>query len=371
MDMMKILRRSWEIMWNYRILWIFGFILAMTIGGSTFGSTGGTSSYQTNQQEVQNYLPESWNTYNFRSTQDFTTWLKLTGNDLKELVETQIEINTVVWILGIFFFVAVLIKIGMTILRYVSETSVIRMVDKLEESGDKVPFKQGFRLGWSKRSWRLFLLDLLLLFLPGLFVISLFILIGWGMVSTLVAGENIMAAGVFMTAGLTFLLILVTILYFVLINFFRNFIVRTLILEDVGVGESIKLGFSLVRKNWKDAGLMWLIMIGLGLAWFFVSIILLIILIPIILISAILGALAASIPGLVTGLLASIFVPSNTWAIVIGVLFGLPFFLVIAGSPALFVEGLVQIFKSTVWTLVYREITPKGQVNLPVEVPEM
>jgi hypothetical protein len=276
MDMMKVLRRSWEIMWKYRTLWIFGFILAMTVGGSTFGSTGGTTGYQTNQQEVQNFLPEAWENYSynytFRSTQDFTTWLKLTGNDLMELVETQIEISTAGWILGVFFILAILLGIGMTILRYVSETSVIRMVDKLEESGDKVPFKQGFRLGWSKRSWRLFLLDLLLLFLPGLFVTSLFILIGWGMISTIFAGENIMAAGVFMTAGLTFLLIMVTILYFVLINFFRNFIVRTCVLEDIGVGESIKLGFSLVRKNWKDAGLMWLIMIGLGLAWFFVSI---------------------------------------------------------------------------------------------------
>ncbi|MFC2064864.1 hypothetical protein ACFLXB_07195 [Chloroflexota bacterium] len=368
--MMKILRRSWEIVLEYRTLWIFGFILAMTVGGSTFGSSGGSSGYQTNRQEVQNYLPESWNGYTFHSTQDFATWLKLTGNDIKELIGTQPEIKTGVGILVVFVILAILLGIGMTLLRYVSETSVIRMVDKSEASGEKVPFKQGFRLGWSRRSWRLFLLDLLLLFLPGLVAASLFILIGWGTVTTIIAGKDIMAAGLFLTAGLTFFLILVTILYFVLINFIRNFIVRTCVLEDVSVGESIKLGFSLVKKNWKDAGLMWLIMIGLGLAWFFVSIILLIILIPVLLVSVILGALVASIPGLLTGFLASMFVPSSFWAIVIGILFGLPFFLVTAGFPLLFVEGLVQVFKSTVWTLVYREIKPEGQAKLPVEVAE-
>ena len=31
-DIKKILKRSWHILWNYRMLWVFGFILALTVG---------------------------------------------------------------------------------------------------------------------------------------------------------------------------------------------------------------------------------------------------------------------------------------------------------------------------------------------------
>ena len=32
-DFGKILKRAWHILWNYRILWIFGILLAITTGG--------------------------------------------------------------------------------------------------------------------------------------------------------------------------------------------------------------------------------------------------------------------------------------------------------------------------------------------------
>ena len=42
----KILKRSWHILWNYRVLWIFGILLALTTGGSGSGSSnsGGSNS---------------------------------------------------------------------------------------------------------------------------------------------------------------------------------------------------------------------------------------------------------------------------------------------------------------------------------------
>jgi hypothetical protein len=61
LDVTKILKRSWHIVWNYRTLWIFGFILAVTIGGNSFGNGGGNSSSsggsQNNQQ--QNIRPKA------------------------------------------------------------------------------------------------------------------------------------------------------------------------------------------------------------------------------------------------------------------------------------------------------------------------
>ncbi|MFN2216016.1 MAG: hypothetical protein ACK2TS_03660, partial [Anaerolineales bacterium] len=235
--MMKILQRSWDILWKYRVLWIFGFILALTVGGSSLRGPGGTSSYQTNRPEVQNLLKEPWNSYTFRSPQDFFDWLKLTGNQVRGFIASQVNFSTAVTIIIVFVVLLVITSIAMTMLRYVSETSVVRMVDQLEANGEKVSFKEGFRMGWSKRSWRLFLIDLILLALPGLIVSILFILIGWGVFTTILSGRNFMAAGIFMLAGVVFFLALATAIYFVLVNFLRNFIMRFCALEDAGVGE--------------------------------------------------------------------------------------------------------------------------------------
>ncbi len=36
LDIKKILGRSWHILWAYRMLWVFGFILALTTGANNF-----------------------------------------------------------------------------------------------------------------------------------------------------------------------------------------------------------------------------------------------------------------------------------------------------------------------------------------------
>lgn len=56
--------------------------------------------------------------------------------------------------------------------RYVAETALIRMVDDYQASGQKQSIGQGFRLGWSRVAWRLFLIDLLI-FLPVAFGLGL------------------------------------------------------------------------------------------------------------------------------------------------------------------------------------------------------
>ena len=38
LDITKVLNRSWHILWKYRILWVFGFFLAMAAGGGGSGS---------------------------------------------------------------------------------------------------------------------------------------------------------------------------------------------------------------------------------------------------------------------------------------------------------------------------------------------
>jgi hypothetical protein len=57
LDITKVLSRSWNILWKYRILWIFGFFLAMSAGG------GGGSSPQATWSEPANRAP--WNSGGF------------------------------------------------------------------------------------------------------------------------------------------------------------------------------------------------------------------------------------------------------------------------------------------------------------------
>jgi hypothetical protein len=41
---------------------------------------------------------------------------------------------------------------------------------------------------------------------------------------------------------------------------------------------------------------------------------------------------------------------------IMGLLVGLPIFIVVMLSPILFVSGLVEIYKSSIWTLAYRDL---------------
>jgi len=297
------------------------------------------------------------------------------GEVANEAIGSQPEIGKLISFLVVFLITMVFLGIGLKVLGYISETAVIRMVDEFESTTKKASIGEGFRHGWSITSWRLFLIDLLTVSLPTLVFITILGLLVWSGVSF---GINIGTSqgwvfSVVFLVGLVFLTVLLFSIYFIGVGLMRNFFVRACALEQVGVRAAIQKGYALVRSNWKEVGLFWLIMIGLGIAWSILSIILLILLIPFFVVSFILAALVASLPGLLMGGFSSIFLPGY-WPIVVGIVFGLPLFIPLAGSPILFFEGLVQLFKSASWTLVYRElksIKPELAANEEADLVEI
>lgn len=354
MDPIKILRRAWQILWSYRALWVFGLILALAGAGAS-GHGGGSNNgvqYQTDSHQTQNFHPE-----------DMREAFKQAGQEMQKLFDvgiakvgiTKAELNALIWIGVAFILLAIVMNIIIAIARYVSETAVIRMVDEYESTGSKMTVRQGFRIGWSRTSWRLFLINLLVnlpafLFLAVLLVLGIFVFF-----SITRSNQSVAVFSIFSSIGVMLLVLLVVIIAGIVLNLLRHFFWRVCALEDVGVRESLRRGFQMVRENWKNVGIMWLVMIGLGIAWMIVSIIAFFLLLPLVLVTGAVGVLVAAIPTLLVGGLSSFFLHGwLPW--IVGGLFALPLFFIVAFSPWLLLGSWQTVFTSTVWTLVYREL---------------
>jgi hypothetical protein len=109
------------------------------------------------------------------------------------------------------------------------------------------------------------------------------------------------------------------------------------------------------KRNWKSAGLMWLVMIGVGIGVGIAGMIVFFLLIPTYIVLAIPAAIVALIPGLAVFGITSIFA-SGPLAWILGVFAALPFFFLIAFAPLSLVTGWYKIYSSSVWTLTYREM---------------
>ena len=335
MDHMKVLKRAWEITWRYRALWVFGIIVALTTANGA-GSSGGGGD-----RGIQ---------YNFRGEDFSPSWGEF------RLPEIPPEVVSGLIVVGIgLACLIVILAIAAVVARYVAETALIRMVDDYELTGEKRSVRQGFRMGWSRTALRLFLLDLLI-GLPAalafilLFVLALAPLLLWTTKST--------AAGVVGTVaaiGLFFLILFLAIVVGAVLSLLMHFFRRTCALEERGVIESIREGFDIVRRHLKDVVVMWLIMVGLYIGLVIVMIPVVILLLPAILLLIIVGGVLGGLPALLIGGLASLVFEGAVPWILAGVI-GFPIFILVVAVPWLFLGGLVEVFKSSTWTLTYREL---------------
>ena len=367
MDPIKILKRAWHILWNYRALWVFGLILALTAAGSSGGSGNSGTRFRGdgNNQTYQAPLPENWREEIEKAFAEVgKEFSRILEDGLPALGISRGELTALIWIIVAFVLVMLVIGIVMTIARYVSETAVIRMVDEYEASDTKMSIRQGFRIGWSRTSWRLFLINLIV-HIPVFLLLAVMVVAGFMIYRMVVSGsETLAVTGIVSVIGVVFLLIFVVVIVSIVLGLLRHFFWRASALEDLGVLESLRRGFAMVRENWKNVGLMWLIMIGLGILWAIVSIIAVIITIPVVAITAIVAVLVVAVPGLLLVGFFSLFL-SGYLPWVAGGLFVLPLFFTIAFSPWVLLTAWQQIYTSTVWTLTYREIKA-----LPEQLPE-
>jgi len=366
MDPVKILKRAWHILWSYRALWVFGLILALATAGSSGGgsNSGSQVQYNLDQTDMQR-LPEDIRQGMEELTQEMERLFREGPGHVGILQE---QVAALIWIIVAFVTVMFLLGIIVTIARYVAETAVIRMVNEYEDSETKMTVREGFRIGWSRTSWRLFLINLIVN-LPAILLMLVLISTGIGIYFTVKNGNPTFAPfSVIAMIGIMFLLIFVVVIASIFLHLLRQFVWRVSALEDVGVQESFSRGWALVRENWKSVGLMWLVMIGLGIAWVIASIILFFISIPLLLVTGAIAFVISAIPALVLVGLFHLFL-GNVLAWVLGIVMVLPLFFTIAFSPWWLVGSWQSVFTSSVWTLTYREI--KALPNDKVEVAEI
>jgi hypothetical protein len=406
MNYTKALKRAWETTWRYRALWIFGVILALTtISWSTAASydrdddrDGSSLIYVLPNGDsiaipgraddrsddsgdiVFNYKHQADDRsyhkgdiiINYNPPDDYSVGVvsrSKEGHLHLELLAARPEVVSTIITIGIALVcLIVLLIIAAAIARYVAETALIGMVDDYDETGQKHSVREGFRMGWSRTAFRLFLIKLLIGLPVAVAFILLFVLAAAPLLLWATKSTAIGVFGTVTTVGLGFLVTLLLIVVITVLSLLRRFFWRACALEELGVIESIRQGFGIVRRHLKDVVIMWLIMIAVQIGWVITLIATAIVLFPAIILLIVVGGVLGVLPALLIGGLASLIFEGAVPWILAGVA-GLPIFILVVAAPWMFLGGLMEVFKSSVWTLTYQEL--RALESLEVESEQL
>jgi hypothetical protein len=366
MQYSKVLKRAWHLVWRMRALWLFGALLALTtVNGIYWGvpTDGGRGDWERNRIQVtQNatiYLPGEGLIIDFSTPGRVSiqagdenlgeVWEEL-RQDLRQEISVEVEEGLWAILIASGVVLAGMILLGL-VARYVSEAALIHAVDAAEETGERLGLRRTPRLGFSRSAWRLFLIDLLL------FAVRTLALLLWftgntpaGMAGTAVAG------------GLFLLWLVVGLAVAVVFSPLMPVIRRACVVEGLGMGSSIRRGLAMVKGNLKETLVVWLIWIGVRLAWMMAFLPTLVLVSPVTLVFILIGAVIGGLPAAAVGGLLTPFL-EGPFPWIVGGVVGLPLFIVVMIAPMLFLGGLVEIYKSGVWTLTYRELRAQEAVE--------
>lgn len=379
MNTIQIFKKSASLAWRYRLLWLFGFLLALAVITAPIwlpfagDDDGVLMENRIIFRATTVYLPGEGVTIDFRPPGGPVVTIEgLEAGEFRDLVK-DVRLSDI-WALLITIGVVILISALLRILlRYTSQSALIRMVDEHERSQRMVNLRGGLRLAWSRVAGKLFLIDLtiavvLILVFGLLFVLALspFFLFGLDNLSpsvTSVIGISLLGLG-----GLSVFVFLAFVAKAIL-SITRPVMHQACAVDGLSVGASIRQGFRLLRTRFSEVLITWLVWLAVRLAWAVALIPVVIILSPLLLLSMLAGIAVGAVPALLAAGIASLFV-SPIFAWLIGVVVGLPVFLLVTFAPINFLSGLVEVFKSSFWTLSYRDFRPlESAASQPAEGP--
>jgi hypothetical protein len=316
MDHVAIIKKAFRLTFRHKALWLFGLLLALTGGGGGGGSfpSGRGSGTGWREDVVPDFGPEVW--------------------------------ATVSAIIVALILIGIVAAIVATIIRYVAHAGLLGATREAATAG-QVSIRQGFRFGWSRTAWRLFLIDLAIGIPLMIAILLLLLLAASPVLLSLVITGDVSPLPVIITvlAGLVVLGLLIPVS--VAISVLSQFFARRCAFADRGVVESIRGGYHLVRQRLKDVAVMWLVMFGVGIVWgiaFFVM-----------------SVIPAGLVGVGIGIPAFMLTQSaDAWLPIL--ISALPAILVF-GAIASALTALYTVFQYHVWTLTYLEVAAEPEAS--------
>ena len=327
MDHKRILTRAWTLLWQSRALWLFGFLFVLTGGGMNLPSTNGGS------RPAPSTGPSAPSSGAFFNSIDWRVGIPIA--------------------IGIAVLLIALVVVILAV-RYMADTALMAGVTEIEDTAEKLTVRRGFRLGWSRQAWRLFLIDVAV-YLPltvgGLLLLGLAAL---PLLLWLTPNQPLSILATIVSVALELLIILGLIVLILGLSVIMPYSRRRVVLEKQGIRDALRQGLAMVRASLVDTGLLWLLLAGIRIGW---SLVMIPIIIVLILVAAVIGGLPAGVAWLVT--------QGWVWPAIVG---GTLFVLVLIPAAA-FVMGLFEAYTSASWTLAYREVSAKHA--LPVAAPSL
>jgi hypothetical protein len=240
MDYGQLFRRGWEIVWQNKFLFILGFLAAL---GSSSGGSGGNFNFS---------VPSSGSSSSSPLPPDFVT----------ELTTFWGTYGSVILGLLCFFFI---LGIVFWLLRLAAQGGLIESVDRIE-AGEKMSFGSAFSAGVGRIGG---LIGLNLLLNAPFFIFGL--IIAGGAFATVTSAIQDGGAMSDATGGLLSifaicggLLACVLLPLGVIVAIVQPFAQRGLMLKQLGVVDSIRHGWQVVRNNVGDVILLGVAFLVIG-----------------------------------------------------------------------------------------------------------
>jgi hypothetical protein len=295
MDFGYVLKRAWEIIWKFKVLWIFGILASC---GQASGSGGSNSGYRFSSQE-SNFSPQIERFFN----------------------QLNPAIIALLIALGIFIVLALIVLA--ILLGTIGRVGLIRGTVKAEQGAERLTFGELWHEGL-KYFWRVFGLNLLIGVITFVAILAIVI---------------IMIIPTVFTLGLCLIPLMclfIPVMWAVYVVIEQANI--ALVVENLGIMDAIAHGWQVVRDNIGNMIVMSLILVlGVSLiGGIIIGLPLLIVAAP-----AVVGAVSGTTDALRNGLLVS------------GLLF------LVYLPILLLLSGILRSYTSSAWTLTYLRLTTK------------
>jgi hypothetical protein len=362
MNTVKIFQNSWSLMLRCRALWIFGVILALTT--VSFGSAVWLRDTENlPDQTLVNWeisaRDKAWIKENFGLDLPLSYTLKVADLQVRlddpsfSMAERARLINITITIMA----VLLVLLVVTLVLRYTAEAALINMVNNQQINNEEHSARKGWSFGYSTPALKLFLIDLvvctmLLMLTPMVFLPALL-----PVVIAINGSPVAISIGLLLMTSLTLVSVAALIVMWIAGMVTLQLARRASCLEGLGVLASIWRGFRLMRTQLGGVGLTWLVIVGLELVYP-------ILVAPVGILLAAAGLAAGGLLALILGaLLALVLAKTTAWTIAIIV--GAVLLVLAVVVPLILLGGLREVFKSSAWTLTFREAVRNQGIKSP------